>query len=94
MQTIASPRPRTHCMRASPRPRRRLAHGRDDEDSKSTESSSESDKETDEQGINLTCIIIAISIEKIIFGGLPLESVQAKVLADSNLAVQYSIVIP
>ena len=65
MQTIASPRPRTQCMRASPRPRRRCAHGQGNEDSKSTESSSESDKETDEQGILLTLVyLIAISIAK------------------------------
>ena len=51
MQT--SPRPRTQCMQASPRPTHRHAHGVDNEDSKGTDSISESDKEPDEHGIKL-----------------------------------------
>ena len=56
MQT--SPRPRTQCMPASPRPGPRRAHGQDNEYSKGTDTTSESDtlKEPDEQleGNNLT----------------------------------------
>ena len=56
MQSLTSShRPRTQCMHMqASRPRCRRAHGKDNEDSKSTDSNPESDKEPNEQGNNLT----------------------------------------